>query len=323
MNVAEGNSRRAVRISLTLFAMLLCLASCPRNFAQSTPPWSRGRNAPAEDKGFVFSVPDIDNVPDLHGNPEGAKLVLFIGGNQFFVLPELVAAFETHHPELRGHIFYETLPPGVLRKQMASGDTLTLGNLTLHVQPDVYAAGAEALAEMEKQNQVETPVRYVTNDLGIMVAKSNPKQIQSLRDLAKPGVRLAMPNQEYEGVARQIAESLKKAGGEELFRTVYQEKAKRGSTYLTEIHHRQTPMRIMKGESDAGVTWSSEIRFQEKIGNPIEGVSIPKDQNATGAYAAAVASHASHLDAARAWVSFLTSSEAQSIYAEYGFGRVK
>lgn len=313
----------AGRISLTLFVVSLCLSFCPCNFAQSTPPWSKGRNAPAEDKGFIFSVPDIDNVPDLHGNPEGAKLVLFIGGNQFFVLPELIAAFETHHPELRGHIFYETLPPGVLRKQMSSGDTLTLGNLTLHVRPDVYAAGAEALDEMGKQNQVEAPVRYVTNDLGIMVAKSNPKQIKSLRDLAKPDVRLAMPNQEFEGVARQIADSLRKAGGEELFRTVYQEKAERGSTYLTEIHHRQTPMRIMKGESDAGVTWSSEIRFQEKIGNPIEGVSIPKVENATGTYAAAVVSNAPHADAARAWVSFLTSPEAQSIYAEYGFGRVK
>ena len=82
-------------------------------------------------------------------------------------------------------------------------------------------------------------------------------------------------------------------------------------------------MRIMKGESDAGVTWNSEIRFQEKIGNPIEAVSIPENENATGTYAAAVVSNAPHPDAARAWVSFLTSPEAQSIYAEYGFGRVK
>jgi ABC-type Fe3+ transport system substrate-binding protein len=176
---------------------------------------------------------------------------------------------------------------------------------------------------MERQNQVEKAVPYVTNDLGIMVAKSNPMQIRSLRDLAKADVRLAMPNLEFEGVARQIADSLRKAGGEDLFRTVYQEKVKGGSTYLTEIHHRQTPMRIMKGESDAGVTWSSEIRFQEKIGNPIEGVLIPQNQNSIGTYAAAAVSHAPHADAARSWINFLTSPEAQTIYAQYGFGRVK
>ena len=307
----------------TVALIWLSFSLCPSGFAQVSPPWSKGRNAPAEERGFIFQVADIDNVPDLHGNPEGAQLVLFIGGNQFFVLPELIAAFESRHPELRGHIFYETLPPGVLRKQMANHDTLTLGNFTLRIHPDIYAAGTEALAEMEKQSQVEKPVNYVTNDLGIMVAKSNPRQIQTLRDLAKPGIRLAMPNLEFEGVARQIGDSLRKAGGDDLYRTVYEAKAKDGSTYLTEIHHRQTPMRIMKGESDAGVTWSSEIRFQEQIGNPIEGIKIPKDENTTGTYAAAVVTNAPHAAAARAWIAFLVSPEAQSIYAEYGFGAVK
>jgi len=322
MSIQNRMRCRTGRVAATLGLISLCLSFCPSYFAQVSPPWSKGRNAPAVDKGFIFPVADIDNVPDLHGNPDGAKLVLFINGNQFFVLPELIAAFESHHPELRGHIFYETLPPGVLRKQMASGNTLTLGNFTLHIQPDVYAALAEALAEMEKQNQVEKPVNYVTNDLGIMVAKSNPKQIQSLRDLARPEIRLAMPNPELEGVSRQIVDSLRKAGGDDLFRTVYQEKPKSGSTYLTQIHHRQTPMRIMRRESDAGVTWNSEIRFQEKIGNPIEGVSIPKTENSTGIYAAAVVTNAPHADAARAWIAFLTSPEAQGIYAEYGFGGV-
>jgi ABC-type molybdate transport system substrate-binding protein len=193
----------------------------------------------------------------------------------------------------------------------------------LHVQPDVYGAGARVLAEMEKQNQVEKPVHYATNDLGIMVSKSNPKKIQSLRDLARADIRLSMPNPEFEGVAGQIADSLRKAGGEDLFRAVYQEKFKSDATYLTQIHHRQTPMRIMKGESDAGVTWSSEIRFQQKIGNPIAGINIPKNENTTATYTAAVVKNALHGEAARAWIAFLTSPEAQAIYAEYGFGRVK
>src|ERR1700683_1902561 len=93
-------------------------------FAQSFPPWSKGKNNPATDKGYVFQVPDIDNVPDLHGNPEDAKLVLFIGGNQFFVMPELVVAFEKLHADLRGHIFYETLPSGILLKQMAKNNKI-------------------------------------------------------------------------------------------------------------------------------------------------------------------------------------------------------
>lgn len=287
--------------------------------AQAAPPWSKGANNPATEKGYVFQVDTVDNVPDLHGNPADAKLVLFIGGNQFFVLPQLIAGFVKLHPELRGRIFYETLPPGILRKQIANNNTLTLGNLTLQVQPDVYEAGARALKEMQQRHQVETPVEYATNDLEIMVAAGNPKHIGSLKDLGRPGIKLSMPNPKWEGIARQISKSLTIAGGAALQETVYQSKVKDGSTTLTHIHHRQTPMNIMQGRADAGVTWASEVRFQEKIGNPITGVAIPAAQNTTATYAAAMMRNAPHSDAAREWIAYLTTPEAQTAYHEFGF----
>lgn len=324
MSLSDRNERpgsQNMRIILHIFlTAAISVAIAISLFSQSTPPWSKGRNNPAADKGYVFQVPDVDNVPDLHGNPEDAKLVLFIGGNQFFVLPELVVAFEKQHAELRGHIFYETLPPGILLKQMENNNTITLGNLTLRVQPDVYESDFRVLTDMERRNLVEKPVSYATNDLSIMVSASNPKQIQSLQDLGRSDVLLSMPNPEWEGIAKQIGDSLRKAGGEPLFHAVYDVKVQNGSTYLTQVHHRQTGMRIMKGESDAGVTWSSEVRFQEKIGNPIAGIGIPQNQNVTAVYGAAVLRNASHSETARAWVAFLNTSEAQAVYREYGFG---
>jgi ABC-type molybdate transport system substrate-binding protein len=144
------------------------------------------------------------------------QVVVFIGGNQFFVLPQLIAAFEQQHPELKSHIFYETLPPGILRKQIAAGGAITLGNLTIQVRPDVYEADARVLKHMEQANQVKGVVQYATNDLAIMIPFSNPKNIQSLKDLGREDVRLSMPNPEWEGVANQIAASLRKAGGDPL-----------------------------------------------------------------------------------------------------------
>ncbi|MGH9437962.1 MAG: substrate-binding domain-containing protein, partial [Terriglobia bacterium] len=172
------------------------------------------------EKGYVFEVPGVDNVPDLHGNPAGAKLVLFIGGNQFMVLPKLVTAFVEEHPEFAGAIFYETLPPGILLKQMQNNDTLTLGNLTLTVHPDVYEAGAVKLEALKSQHAVKSYVTYATNELAIMVRKGNPKNIQSLNDLGRDDVRLSMPNPDWEGVARLIENSLRKAGGEALIQKV-------------------------------------------------------------------------------------------------------
>ena len=287
------------------------------------PPWSKGANNPAADTGYEFHVPDIDNIPDLHGNPADAKLVLFIGGNQFFVLPRLVAGFVKLHPELAGRIFYETLPPGILRKQMATNDTLTLGNFTIQVKPDVYEAGARVLHEIETQKQVKSVTEYATNTLAIMVAAGNPKHIASLSDLGRQDVKLSMPNPKWEGAANQIASSLRKAGRDNLYQAVYQEKVKNGTATLTEIHHRQTPMRIMQGNADAGVTWASEVRFQEKIGNPITGVEIPAAQNTTAIYAGGVLVDAPHPEAAAQWLSYLKSPEAQNAYREFGFGPVE
>lgn len=298
----------------------LLLMSSGTAMAQQAPPWFGGKNNPATDKGYVFQVDDVDNVPDLHGNPAGARLVLFIGGNQFMVLPDLVAGFERMHPELRGHIFYETLPPGILRRQMVAGGTLTLGNLTISVRPDVYHAGARVVGEMVAQKQVESSVAYATNQLEIMVRAGNPKNIRSLRDLGRDDVRLSMPNPEWEGVARQVADCIRKSGGEELLTRIMETKRKAGTAYLTHIHHRQTPMRIMKGESDAGVTWTSEVQFQESTGNPITGVKIPERENVIATYAAGVVAGAPHREAAREWVAYLTSAEAQAIYRKYGFG---
>ncbi len=308
-----------MRTATILLGLMATFFDAGTALAQAAPPWSAGHNDPASAKGYVFPVDSIDNVPDLHGNPVDARLVLFIGGNQFFVLPRLIAGFEAAHPELHGHIFYETLPPGILRRQMANDNTLTLGNLTLQVVPDVYEAGARVVDEMARLGQVERSVRYATNDLAIMVAAGNPKHIAGLKDLGQPSLRLSMPNPEWEGVSRQIAAALRRAGGEALYQSVYVSKVANGTTYLTHVHHRQTPMRIMQGESDAGVTWASEVRFQEMIHNPISGVAIPAEQNSTAVYAAGVLKTAPHAVAARAWVQYLTSLQAQKIYRDYGF----
>ena len=291
------------------------LAAC----AQTMPPWNKGANDPALSTGYSFHVADVDNIPDLHGNPADARLVLFIGGNQFFVLPQLISAFEQQHPDLRGHIFYETLPPGILRRQMAADDTITLGNLTLQVRPDVYEAGARVLRQMQQSGQVTGVVDYETNDLEIMVPKGNPQHIASLTDLGRPDLRLSMPNPQWEGVANQIATSLRKAGGDPLEQAVYQDKVKQGKTLLTEIHHRQTPIRIMNGTVDAGVTWASEVRFQQSIGNPIEGVVIPPSLNTTATYAGGIVKNAPHPAAAEAWLAFLQSRGAEAIYRQFGF----
>ena len=295
-------------------------AHAPQYKESIFPPWQHGANNPATDRGLEFTVPEINDLPDFHGDPMTSKLNIFVAGNYYFAMAPLVAAFEKEHPALKGHIYYETLPPGILLKQMAHGGTITVGNMTWTVKPDVYAAGLKKIkAGIAKGELVAPAIPYVTNDLTIMIPKDNPAHIASLTDLGKPGVKLSMPNPAWEGVSRQIESSLVKAGGKKLEQTVYEAKVKDGQTILTHIHHRQTPLFLMQGLADAGVTWKSEAIFQEQVGHPISHVDIPAADNTTAIYGVAVVKGAAHPEAGKEWAEFLRTPAALTIFEKYGF----
>ncbi len=284
------------------------------------PPWQHGQNNDALDRGLEFTIPQVDSLADFHGDLSDPKLVLFVGGNYFFAMAPLVQAFEAEHPEYKGRLYWETIPPGLLVDQMKAGGRVTSGNMTWKVMPDVYFAGLKKVDALVADGTLVGPsVPYVTNTLTIMVPAGNPAGVRSLADLGKPGIRLAMPNPKFEGIARQIKAALGKGGGPALVTAVYDTKVKGGSTELTHIHHRQTPLFLMQGRADAGVTWKSEALFQEQAGNPITLVDIPPAQNATAIYAGALVKGATHPQAAKAWLAFIHSPSALAIFERFGF----
>ncbi|MDR3535458.1 MAG: substrate-binding domain-containing protein [Acetobacteraceae bacterium] len=295
-------------------------AQAPHYQEDVFPPWQHGANNDAIDRGFDFTVPEVDVLADFHGDLSHPRLVLYVGGNYFFAMAPLVQAFEVAHPQYKGRVYWETIPPGLLVKQMQAGGTITVGNMTWTARPDAYFAGLAKVKDLIGQNLLTGPaVPYVTNTLAIMVPKGNPAHITGLADLGRPDLRLAMPNPEFEGIVRQIRMALTKAGGEPLARAVYDSKVKDGSTILTHIHHRQTPLFLMQGVVDAGITWQSEAMFQEQAGHPIEHVAIPDGDNATAIYAGAEVKGAPHPVAAKAWLDFIRSPDALQIFERYGF----
>ncbi len=284
------------------------------------PPWQHGANNDAIDRGVEFTVPDADVLADFHGDPANPLLVLYVGGNYFFAMAPLVQTFETRHSEYRGRLFWETIPPGILLRQIKAGGRVTVGNMTWTAEPDVYLAGLEAVKTQIAAGLLDGPaVPYVTNTLTIMVPKGNPAHVAGLADLARASIRLAMPDPEFEGIARQIHASLEKAGGPALAQAVYETKVHDGTTRLTRIHHRQTPLWLMQCRAEAGVTWRSEALFQEQVGHAIEHIDIPDSLNSTGVYAGAVVRGAAHVQAAKDWLDFIRSPEALAIFGRYGF----
>ncbi len=231
------------------------------------------------------------------------------------VIDDLIKAFKKAYPKYQ-RVFAETLPPGILAKQIETG-SITIGNMRIDIQPDVYTAGKSRITEM--QHLFSRTEIYAYNKLAIMVQKGNPKNVQNLRDLGRGDVRVAMPNPAWEGIGRNIELAYVKAGGEALRNSIMNTKVKDSSTYLTQIHHRQTPMRILYDQSDAGPVWFSEVHYQKMIHHPVELIEVPDQENIQATYIAGQLKNAPRKKAAIDFMNFLVSPAAKAIYHKYGF----
>jgi molybdate transport system substrate-binding protein len=202
-----ASTKRCMVFLTVLGAILLICGSAGAEKIE--PPWTSWHPG-----GINFTVPGIDNVPDLWGEIVKPDLVIFFAGNQFMAVPDLLDAFRKKYPHYQ-KIYVETLPPGILARQMAEGG-LVIGNLKITIAPDIFTAGEHGIKAVEKKHPgiFEKTVPYARNRLAIMVRKGNPKKITSLKDLGKKDIRVSMPNPHWEGVARQIIAAYEKAGGQ-------------------------------------------------------------------------------------------------------------
>ena len=275
------------------------------------------------------ALPAIPVIPperadDLHHLDilDRADLTVFMAGNQYMVLPQIMGAFQEQYANVK-HIFYETLPPGLELKQILCGGAMFNGTL-LDCYPDVYASvSLTAMETLENTGHISpsTYYLYLHNRLTLMVAEGNPKQITSVRDLARSDVRISQPDPENEDIAFHIMDMYRSAGGEALVTRIMEEKRARGTTLFTLVHHRETPERLSRGEVDVGPVWSTEWVHARRQGQPFEAVDPGPglDQRDHINYYICRTEKAPHPGNAEKFITFIRSPAAQKIYAAHGF----
>ncbi len=258
---------------------------------------------------------DLHNLEVAHR----ADLVLFMAGNQFMVMDELIEAFKRRNPDVK-EIFYETLPPGLEFEQIKAGGAVFKGRV-ITGKPDIYTSVTrEAMEELLTLGFIKSYHPYLHNRIVLITRKGNPANIQSVKDLARDDVRISQPGA-MENITNYILDMYEKAGGEALVHRIMEEKRAEGTTILTIVHHRETPLRLKKGTVDVGPVWSTEAVHALKEGLDIEVIEPGEelDQRDAVTYYVAVMKEAPNPENARRFLEFLLSEEAQDIYASYGF----
>lgn len=263
-----------------------------------------------------------NNEKDLHGleYADNADLNIFFAGNQYPVVPESLKAFQRRHPEAR-KVFYETLPPGLLAKQIRAGEA-RYRDRKIKTQADVYLSTTKELTDdLSRDGFLENAEPYVKNRLVLIVREGNPKNIRGLDDLKRDDVRVSMPNPETEGIAAYILDMYRDYGGEEFVEAVMETKREAGTTILTDVHHRETPDNLEQDRADVGPVWFTEYVEHEAKDRSVEMVEVGEayDQQEKITYYLAPLKAAPHPELAWRFVNFVLSPEGQSIYARYGF----
>lgn len=274
----------------------------------------------------TYPVVPSDRGDDLHNLEfsHSADLVLFVAGNQFMVMAELLEAFQSQHPDVK-KIFYETLPPGLELKQILAGGALYKDKI-IDVRPDVYASVSEAaMKQLEEKGLISAQdyFLYLHNRIVLMVPDGNPAKIKSVTDLGRSEVRISQPNPDYEDIAFHIIDMYREAGGETLVRRIMEEKKSEGTTILTTVHHRETPLRIRKREVDVGPVWATEIKHARKKNLPVDVVEPGEelDQREKINYYICPLKNSANPENGAKFLQFIKSSNAQGIYEKYGFIR--
>jgi len=259
-------------------------------------------------------------------NSYSADLVMYLAGNQFMVMQELITDFQAKNPDIKT-VYVETIPPG----QILKGQLLKQGEIEgqpTAMNPDIFASvNIGHLRKLNGKGLMNEHITYTHNKLELMVAAGNPKGIKGAEDLGRDDLVQSHPNPLTEGIFKFYGSAMLRDLG--LYEAVTGNAecrscwAVEGKTWFTSRHHRETPDRIEKGEADVGIVWTTEVVHAKAEGRPLEGVTIaaPLNKQDKVNYAIGIMTNGRNAENATRYLTYLGTDDAQSIYAKYGFIR--
>lgn len=234
-------------------------------------------------------------------NPENSRrLTVFAASSLSDAMDDLADLFESENPDVDVVRHYAS--SSHLAAQIIEG-----------AQADVFASANEI--QMDHLISVglvgSEPQVFAVNRLTICLPAGNPAGIHSPLDLARPGISLILAAPDTP-VRVYTDEMLALLGDDQFQAAVY------FNLVSEEVNVRQVVAKIVLGEADAGVVYTSDITG-DMVGL-VEQVEIPYEFNPVAAYPVARLSEAREPELAQQFINFILGPEGQSILQSWGFG---
>ena len=186
-----------------------------------------------------------------------------------------------------------------------------LSQITLAESGDLYIAPEQSFMEKAVEKKAIDPDTVVSVAYlipVIAVPKGNPGNIQTLADLARPGIEVAITRPETTLLGNYAPEIFARAGLYEEIRENIVTEAARPDNLLT--------MLIM-GQVDAGILWHF---YAAQNAEKIENIYLlPEQLTGIGEMQIAVTAYCRDKDTAREFVDLITSAEGKAVFEQLGY----
>lgn len=228
------------------------------------------------------------------------KLLVFAGAASKPPTEEAAALFEQQ--------------TGVKVDLVFGGSGYVLSQMKLAKQGDIYFPGSSDYMEKAKRDgdvlaDSERIIVYLVP--AINVQRGNPHQIKTLKDLTKPGLKVAIANPEGVCVGAYAVEII-----EQEFSTEEKEAFRRNLVNYTESCEK-TATAISLKMVDAVIGWSV---FEYWDPERIETIPLPKEQvPRIGYIPVAISAFTRERGAAQRFIDFLTGPDGRAIYAKHHY----
>ncbi|MFZ6027432.1 MAG: molybdate ABC transporter substrate-binding protein [Chloroflexota bacterium] len=236
--------------------------------------------------------------------PEPVDLNVFAAASLTEAFTEIGRAFEAERPEVK--VIFNFAGSQQLVQQMAEG-----------APADVFASANQKQMDAAIQTgriDGDAAQVFARNQLLLVYPADNPAGLGRLEDLAKPGVKLVLADENVP-VGQYARDFLDKTAQDAAFGSDYAARVL-GNVVSYENNVKSVLGKVVLGEADAGIVYTSDVIGEDatKVGR----IEIPDALNVPAVYPLAALNDSQQVEAAQAFVAMVLSETGQAILAAYG-----
>lgn len=248
---------------------------------------------------LVIAVLAIAGVYLSGGSNEEGSIDILVGAGFSKVGADLISKFNEKYPNIKINAKY-----GGSGELFATLETQKSGDVFLPADYKYMEDG------MKKGYVENNTVENITKNVPvIIVEKGNPKNITSLEDLAKPGVKVAIGEADGPAIGKATEKILEKNN---LTDKVEENVVVKSTTVNQLLTY------LVTGQCDATIIWEDMTVWEEGKGK-IEVIKIPSDENIESTVPVGITIFAKDRDSASKFQEFITSQEGKEIWKKWGF----